>query len=102
MAPRPDSGVVWLEQDHNQVTNDLPMDLQVQFLHYQLHFLPQDSDILSPCQEEMMGMLLYAQVHKRPCLDDSLATEELVGHTPLFPLERFVVTDPRILMTFLQ
>ena len=82
-----DSEVVWLGQGHNQATNGLLMDLQVQFLHSQLHFRPQDSDTLSPCQEEMMGMLLYAQVHKRPCLDDSLATEELVGHTPLFPLE---------------
>ena len=102
MVPHLDNVVVWLGQGHNRVANDLPKDLQVQFLHSQLHFLLQDSDILSPSQGEMVDMLLYAQVHRRPCLDDSLATEELVGHTPLFPLERFVPVDLQILMTFLQ
>ena len=49
-----------------------------------------------------MGILLYVQVHRRPCLDDSLETEELVGHTPLFPLENYLLTDQGILILFLQ
>jgi hypothetical protein len=82
-----DSVVAWLVQDHNQVTYGLMKDLQEQFLHSQLHFLLQDNDTSIPYPEVMKDIWLYDRVHKRPCLDDSLGTEELVGHTPMFPLE---------------
>ena len=79
--------MAWSVQDHNRVTYGLMKDLREQSLHSQLHFLLRDNDTSIPYLEVMKDIWLYDPVHKRPCLDDSLETEELVGHTPMFPLE---------------